>query len=350
MKRIVICCDGTWNTPDQVLGGRPCPTNVTKIAEAVAPRARDGVLQATYYQRGVGTAPWERIRGGAFGWGLSRNIVEAYRWLVATYEPGDEIFLFGYSRGAYTARSLGGLIRNCGVIRREHAARIEAGYRLYRKRDSHPGERESTLFRKSYSHEGLGEPTRIKFVGVFDTVGALGIPLGILGALSRRMFGLEFHDVELSGIVEHAYQALAIDEKRKAFEPTLWVQPRLKEGQVIEQTWFAGVHGNAGGGCRDDRPSDEALRWMLAKASACGLEVNEDHVRHHVHKRCFGRLSESRKGIYRLSPPYLRPVCAPRAGLTHEGVHPSVLERQHIDPTYRPANASRALVEAWLRD
>lgn len=349
MKRIVMCCDGTWNTPDQLLGGRACPTNVTKIAEAVAPRARDGTLQATYYQRGVGTAPWERIRGGAFGWGLSRNIVEAYRWLVTTYEPGDEIYLFGYSRGAYTARSLGGLIRNCGIIRREHAARIEDGYRLYRKRDSHPAERESTLFRKSYSHEGLGEPTRIKFVGVFDTVGALGIPLGALGALSRRLFRLEFHDVELSGIVEHAYHALAIDEHRRAFEPTLWVQPRLKEGQVIEQTWFAGVHGNAGGGCRDDRPSDEALRWMMAKASACGLGFDEEHVRLHVHKQCFGRLSESRKGIYRLVRPYLRPVCAPRNGHTFEGVHASVAARQQRDPGYRPANAPSRLVATALR-
>ena len=146
-KRLVICCDGTWNTPDQVSGKRSTPTNVTKLALAIATAGPDGVEQRVYYHPGVGTKRGERSRGGAFGLGLSRAVRDVYAYLVANFEPGDEIF-FGFSRGAFTARSSAGLVRNCRVLRPEHADRIDDAYRLYRSRQAHPRGTEARLFRR----------------------------------------------------------------------------------------------------------------------------------------------------------------------------------------------------------
>ena len=168
-KRLVICCDGTWNTPDQADGGRPAPTNVAKVALSVSPSDHGNVEQRVYYQHGVGVSRWEHIRGGAFGFGLSRNVREAYRFIVENYKSGDELYFFGFSRGAFTARSVVGLIRNAGVLRRENAARIDEAYALYRDRAVHPNDVESQLFRRSYSVE-----PRIRFIGVWDTVAGAG--------------------------------------------------------------------------------------------------------------------------------------------------------------------------------
>jgi uncharacterized protein (DUF2235 family) len=216
-KRLVICCDGTWNTPDQSDGGRPALTNVAKVALSVSSSSEANVEQRVYYQHGVGVSRWEHIRGGAFGFGLSRNVREAYRFIVENYEPGDELFFFGFSRGAFTARSTVGLIRNAGILRRENTARIDEAYSLYRDRAVHPNDLESQLFRRTYSFE-----TRIRFIGVWDTVGALGIPLSGVRGLKAITSRWEFHDTALSSIVDAAYQALAIDERRGPFEPAIW--------------------------------------------------------------------------------------------------------------------------------
>jgi uncharacterized protein (DUF2235 family) len=166
-KRLVLCCDGTWNTADQQRDGQPCPSNVTKVALGLARDDGEGVEQRVYYQQGVGTQPGERLRGGALGLGLSRNVQEAYRFVVDNYDRGDELFFFGFSRGAYTARSTVGLIRNSGILRRERAGRLGEAYPLYRDRAR---DIESQLFRRSFSHE-----PRIRSVGVRDTVGSVGI-------------------------------------------------------------------------------------------------------------------------------------------------------------------------------
>src|ERR1700709_315688 len=176
MKRLVICCDGTWNTPDETKGGNACPTNVTKLALAVADEDQGGVSQRLYYHRGVGTSRGERFTGGAFGYGLSRDVRSAYRFIVDTYVPGDELFFFGFSRGAFTARSTAGFLRNVGVLRPENAHRLDEAYALYRDRATGPQDVESELFRRSYSYETSSFSTRIRFIGVWDTVGALGIP------------------------------------------------------------------------------------------------------------------------------------------------------------------------------
>src|SRR4051794_8227249 len=173
-KRLVVCCDGTWNRPDQLSEGVAAPTNVSKLALAVARRDAGGTEQLLHYEPGVGTRRFERIRGGAFGLGLSRNVRSCYRFLVETYEPGDELWFLGFSRGAFTARSTVGLVRNCGILRAAEIGRIGDAYRLYRSRDkgTEPGGIEAEMFRRMHSHPDAA----IHFVGVWDTVGALGIP------------------------------------------------------------------------------------------------------------------------------------------------------------------------------
>ena len=357
-KRLVICCDGTWNTPDQEgEGGGPCPTNVTKVALEVAPVGRDGRPQCVFYIRGVGTTKGQRLRGGAFGVGLSRNVIGAYRAVVEAYEPGDELFFFGFSRGAYTARSTVGFIRNCGILTRENAYRIDEAYRLYRDARAHPQGLESRLFRQSFAHPVPDRPL-ICFLGVWDTVGALGIPVRGMGWLNRRW---AFHDTGLSSWVGHAYQALAVDERRSAFRPALWTPDRgpdgtplpRPEGQTLEQRWFAGVHCGVGGGYQDSSLSDIPLLWMVQRAAAHGLtfrdgafarlapgeRVTDGRVRHSADAG--GVLAESRTRFYRLTWPHHRPI-----GQTYPGtetVASTVRDRRDADPGYRPRE-----LEAYL--
>lgn len=331
MKRLVICCDGTWNTPDQRNGDDDCPTNVVKMARAVRARSDTGTHQIVYYSRGVGTRPGiDRFTGGAFGHGLATNVQDAYRFIVDNYEDGDELFFFGFSRGAYTARSVVGFIRNSGLLRRDTRHMFPEAYELYRRHDVHPDDEEAAAFRKEYARE-----IRVKFLGVWDTVGALGIPARGLNWLTRRKY--QFHDVQLSRIVDYACHAVAIDEQRGQFKPTLWEVSPEKEHQV-EQVWFAGVHSNVGGGYPDTGLSDIALEWMLDRAMAHGLNVDDEYVRQNLLPNHLGRLENSRKGIYRLSRPYVRSV--PASDLLHATVH----KRHSSDPsTYAPPNLAALL-------
>ncbi len=335
MKRIVICCDGTWNTPDQFDRGKRRPTNVTKTALAVAEQDEQGVRQIVFYDKGVGTNWLKRRIGGLFGFGLSKNIKDAYRFLVAHYNEGDQVFLFGFSRGAFTARSTAGLVRNCGLLRREHGDKFAAAYKLYRRRndDSKPTKTEARLFRKSYSQE-----VPIHFIGVWDTVGALGIPLLMLRFLNWRF---RFHDVDLSSKVANAFQALAIDERRGPFRPSIWNQQKhAPPEQALEQVWFPGVHSNIGGGYVDTGLSDIAFEWMLQKAQTCGLVFDRNEVPDGIHPNPLGELRNSRKGFYRVLPQCDRPIDDNRYEKANECVHPSALERKEAvqEPQYAPKN------------
>lgn len=280
-KRVVVCCDGTWNTPDEMRAGAAAPTNVAKLALTVL--TGEGSDQLLFYEPGVGTTPDDRVFGGAFGYGLSANICNAYSFLARAYESGDALYLFGFSRGAYTARSLAGLIRNCGLLRPEHADQVEAAFAFYRDRTSHthPSSISSQLFRRMYAHDD----DEIHFIGVWDTVGALGIPDQLPGweRLAGVFTGWErlwgFHDTQLSSHVRHAFHALSIDEQRAAFVPTLWTQdPAAAQGQTLEQVWFAGVHSEVGGGSRSAALSDIALMWMIGRAQACGLTLDPSRL------------------------------------------------------------------------
>lgn len=337
-KRLVVCCDGTWNTPDQKDEGKGTWTNVTNAALAVAPHDAGGVEQRVFYDKGVGTGTFDHLRGGALGWGLSKNVQEAYMFLVQNYDPDDDVFLFGFSRGAYTARSTAGLIRNSGLLKRECEGKLDQAYALYRDRGktTHPRSVEAQLFRKSFARE-----IRIKFIGVWDTVGALGIPnLASVHAISDHW---RFHDVTLSTYVDNAFQALAIDEHRKPFEPTLWEQQPGAMNQTLEQVWFAGVHTNVGGGYRDAGLSDIALRWMMRKANGCGLAFVSNA--HRMNPDALGELRDSMTWYYRLLGQLVRPIAAPRTDssgrpvATKESVADAAFTRlQNGQPPYRPVN------------
>ena len=173
MKRIVVCCDGTWNTVDQESNGTPCPTNVVRLAYHVAKQDKQGTQQITYYDQGVGTGNlFDRVRGGVKGEGLEANIFEGYLFLIANYEPGDELYLFGFSRGAFTARSIGGMIRKCGILRRGRVAHYNAARAFYRSQEL-PDKEAAIQFRRENSVVPDGA-IEVKFIGVWDTVGALG--------------------------------------------------------------------------------------------------------------------------------------------------------------------------------
>lgn len=348
-KRLVVCCDGTWNTPDSKIGTVPRTTNVTKLALSIASTDAEGMRQCTYYHPGVGTSRWDHIRGGAFGAGLSANVLDAYEFLIDNYEDGDELWFFGFSRGAYTARSVAGLVRNCGVLRQQNLDRMHEAYDLYRSRAESPRGTASTLFRHAYSYE-----PRVRFIGVWDTVGALGIPVPTTRALQKAVATFNhrfaFHDTDLSTQVDGAFHALAIDEKRKAFVPTLWSQQPHAGNQVLEQVWFSGVHSDVGGGYASSGLSDIALLWMMAKAASFGLHVRQpppttEHVQDvspnesaevTVAPDPLGVVHESRKSFYRLFKPVHRPIGLSRGG--HELLSSSAATRHAQDPDYAPGN------------
>lgn len=355
-KRLVVCCDGTWNTPDQ-----RAPTNVTKFALGIAATGADGREQRVFYTQGVGTRPLQRLRGGAFGFGLSANVRECYRFLVDAFAPGDEIFFVGFSRGAFTARSTAGLVRTCGILRADQRGRIGEAYALYRSRSrsSHPRNIEARLFRRSFAHE-----TPIHFIGVWDTVGSLGIPLSGLRLLNPLNRLWQFHDTDLSTHVHRAHQALAIDERRGPFRPTMWNrQDDAPATQVLEQVWFAGVHSDVGGGYDEPALSDLALVWMADRAAAAGLAFRSDHLSRAqpaddaraearrtgawVAPDPVGALHRSRTGIYRLIPEHVRvpglhpaPGGAPAAGQAIAG---SVTARRDAPIGYDPPGLAAAV-------
>lgn len=333
MKRIAVFCDGTWNRPDSMEDGVPVQTNVVRLARSLAQEGGDGARQRLYYDPGIGTSGsvFRRWFDGATGSGISKNILQAYRFLIGTYEPGDEIYLFGYSRGAFTVRSLAGLIRNCGILRRDATHRVDDAYELYRARSdlSSPRAEESVLFRRSNAVEDVSP---IHFIGVWDTVGSLGNPLLLNGFLSRRN---RFHDTQLSSKVRSAYHALAIDEKRLHFKPTLWHQSRPVEGQTLEQVWFVGAHGSVGGGLVRRGLSDIALAWMKMKAEASGLAFEALTLEPNY----LQPPSDSKRGIYRLLKDHHRPILrADARGEKYESIHESVIRRYNDDPEYRPPN------------
>ena len=326
-RRLVVCCDGTWNTPetDNV-------TNVVSVARAVKPRDDRGNHQVVFYDWGIGTGNFlDKLVGGAAGKGLDRNIRDAYRFLVHNYLPGDRIYLFGFSRGAYTVRSLVGFIRNCGLLKKAHAGRILEAFEIYRstRPTMHPNASEARVFAARYSRQ-----VSIRFLGVWDTVGALGIPI----KSKRRRERYEFHDTRLSSIVDHAYHALAIDERRKPFAPTIWTTKRGRTNTA--QRWFAGVHSDVGGGYADDHGlADIALEWLAGRAEASGLQLNRATLRAGFDRDTGYLVHDSHKARYGF-----RRKRKPLEVSPDEAIHPTV--RDWIDDdVYDPGN----LPAGWRR-
>jgi uncharacterized protein (DUF2235 family) len=338
MKRIIICCDGTWNTLKKMKDGKLCLTNVVKIKDAIEPKDKNDILQIPYYDEGIGTSgsKLKQIFDGATGTGISENILEAYKFLIMNYEIGDELFFFGFSRGAFTVRSLVGLVRNSGILQRDSISMVDKAYKLYKSRDlpTHPRAIEPTLFRKTFA---VHDKVPVKFIGVWDTVGALGNPLfinNIFSTLSISVMVNSFHDTELSSIVENAFQALAVDEKRRNFKATIWQQQASSTKQLIEQVWFVGVHSNIGGGYLSTELSDIALDWMVNKAKSLGLGLGV--ITSPGPDAYKAAVENSRKWFYRLIPKYYRPIGRIKSG--NESLHDSVIMRLKNGSNYRPKN------------
>lgn len=271
MKRIIICADGTWNRAELVKeeSGKPTSTNVSKVAAIIARKDDKDVEQRVLYLEGVGSAQGEAITGGAFGWGLSRNISLAYEFLCRNYEAGDAIYLFGFSRGAYTVRSLAGLVCNSGVVR--DLAKLHDAVSLYREKSTPDKAKsiKSRVFRNQFSH-----PVRIHFIGVWDTVGAMGLPL-IRHSFAKALgWEWDFHDTRFDEKIDNAYHALALDERRSNFRPVLHGTP--DPGHNIVERWFRGVHSDVGGGYRETGLSNITLRWMVENAKKEGLAIVEN--------------------------------------------------------------------------
>ena len=335
MKRIVICSDGTWQTPNQ-----DNATHVLEMARAVLPTAPDGTTQVAFYDWGVGTDNWlNRLVGGISGKGIDKNIRDCYRFLAHNYEDGDEIYLFGFSRGAYTVRSLAGLIRNCGILTKAEADKIDCAYKLYRRRDAKPDCEEAKRFRSKHSREAT-----VRFIGVWDTVGALGIPLRGLSALTAHRY--TFHDVKLSSHVPFAYHALAIDERRRPFRPSLW-QAQNNDEQIVEQVWFAGVHSDVGGSL-DPALGKPTFDWMKERASSASLALVET----------LATPAESRSVMAKPDSPLARVIARfrerlsqprPIVGDATQWLHPSALDRYANDPSGVPANLAAYLARPEAR-
>ena len=257
-KRIVFCADGTWQAPVN-------NTNVYRMYKALTVTAD----QVTFYDDGVGADAQglDRLLQGAFGNGLLQKVTDGYTKIAHVYEPGDEIFLFGFSRGAYTARSIAGMIASCGLPTGAFTDDcVTQAFAAYRD----PANRAAILAKLGACN--LGNAT-IRMVGVWDTVGSLGIP-AIFGGVEAAF---SFLDTTLHPDVKNAFQSLAIDEHRAQFPATLWTGAPAP-GQTIEQVWFAGCHGDVGGGTllaggvdAGTRLCDITMGWMLAKAQALGL-------------------------------------------------------------------------------
>lgn len=325
MTRLIVCCDGTWNTPGQTEDGLPAVTNVIKFRNALAAAGAGGERQDVYYHAGVGTdgGLWNRLVGGGLGEGLDDRIKSAYRWLARSWRPGDRVHLIGFSRGAYTARSVGGMIGRCGlpdltpesgVGSADGWRRVEAYFAMYRRKKGEPGSAPPDAERRSVG---------IDFIGVWDTVGALGIPddfafLNLIDDPQRHAF----HDTELSDAVKCARHALALDERRQAFSPTLWT--RVAPGRDVKQVWFPGVHGDVGGGYANSDLSDGSLGWMIDEAAAIGVGFKPG-VQALLKPMPQGLMHDSLTGIFAKLKKRPRPV--PNVVKGDTALHESVVKR-----------------------
>ena len=324
-KNIAVFSDGTCNESD-----KGYPTNVYKLYQAIERRTDN---QVAFYDPGVGTNLY-KVTGSALGTGISKNIRECYEYIVDVYQPGDNIYLFGFSRGAYTIRSLGGMLSKSGLLKKYHRGKVETAFEIYKEKDN---DAEASTFNSKYcwsKNDNGGQDIAIHLIGVWDTVSALGLPVGGLKSLnpfSRRWSG--FHNATLAPEVKYGYQALSIDDNRKVFKPEIWDEAS-DEAQTIEQVWFPGVHSNIGGGYRRTELSDICLEWMIEKSKAAGLLFWPNYKKKVLmHPDPHGKIYNPRDGFGRIYSAAIRSVPE------NARIHASVFERMdREDNRYAPQN------------
>ena len=347
-KNIVIFSDGTNQE-----GGKGNPTNVYKLFNMVEDRT---AKQIAFYDRGLGT-DWRRVSGNAFGMGISKNILECYQFIFENYQAGDQIYLFGFSRGAFTVRSLSAFIHYFGILPKSRPELIESAYDIYKIKNDKKRQAAAAAFVNKHHTQW----TKIKFIGVWDTVGALGLPIEWLDVGVNALFKHEFHDMRISGAVEAGYHALSLDDDRLVFHPSLWDEKnigtiaswengvRVEKEQIVEQVWFAGAHTDIGGGFMPlargksmAKPSlsDIPFEWLLEKSEQHGLRIYPYH-KINRNPNALGRLHKARTGAGKAFRQRFR---SKTRGLDRLKlplkVHKSVLERMEKDKDY----------ETWISD
>ncbi|KAF2760967.1 hypothetical protein EJ05DRAFT_248065 [Pseudovirgaria hyperparasitica] len=376
-KRLIVCADGTWLNADNGLinGQLAIPSNVTRISRAIKDVSADGIPQIVYYHFGVGSRGGvvERLLQGTTGEGLDENVREAYSFIANNYTTGDEIFLIGFSRGAFTVRSIAGFMDVIGILTKKGLsglAEIHQDVKNRRDPDYRPKYPDVPFPKKpsaadpTYARElerrGLTTlGVRIKAIAVWDTVGSLGLPrvgwLTKVGLQSQQSKETSFHDTKLGNNVDNAFQALALDERRSAFAPAIWEKPAGNKTK-LRQVWFPGVHSNIGGGEDDQQLANITLAWMMSQLepfldmrSAYVLEQDDANDRYYasrdedVRPWSFGKIPNSMAGLYALGggktrtpgsyhaadPTTNRPTDRLLTD-TCEYIHPSVRARLHF--------------------
>src|SRR5262245_7735293 len=280
-KRLAVFLDGTWNSVNS-------NTNVWRMRALCASKSKDGKPQLIYYEVGV-----NGFLGGVFGQGLDENIRLAYEWLIENYNEGDEIFIFGFSRGAFTARSLAGLIAIDGILKAGSPIGVTELFDRYKRgneetiwtlREMDASGNTSKLTTQERWLLKYSQPAKVKMVGVWDTVGSVGVAAGNIPGISRSQF--DYLQTGLFLPILNGYHAIAIDEHRSDFAPTLWSVRHPKDPNAkrtpermlpnVEQRWFVGAHANVGGGYEGDLLAQAPLRWMMQKAEAHGLSFRSE--------------------------------------------------------------------------
>lgn len=334
-RRLILLFDGTWNRREDT-------TNVWRM-RLMLRRSAD---QVVFYDEGVGTIKGEAIRGGAFGMGLSRKVLAGYLWLMENYEDAkesprgvaDQVFIFGFSRGAFTARSLAGLLNLFGLLRKDSTRRVIEVFKASREGWLNRDDDTARDFRRNYGRE-----VSIELLGVWDTVGALGDPR-IIGSIFENENAHKAK--ELPSIVKHAVHALAVDEHREKYKPTLWPQETSRD-QFMEQRWFVGAHSNVGGGYDRDGLFLRPLQWIQGHALRLGLEFGvRIAALGDLFDTSFPRksLNEMAGGLYRAAlqwKSFNRPVSL--GSLTNETIDYTVIEKWIWSTAYRPPSLENLL-------
>lgn len=298
LRNLIIGCDGTWNDTNE-----PAATNVVKLLNSCATRN-----QVTHYEEGVGTAHWEALPGGIYAKGLDRQILGAYRFLRKRFADTDwareenKVFIFGFSRGAYAARRLAGLISHAGVPVK--ATDVDLAWQLYLKKD--------TTSVQTLKQQGRCFDISIEMLGVWDTV--------------KTSTDEDFDDHKLPDCVVAGYHAMAIDEIRKFFPVLKW-----NSDARVDQMWFPGVHADVGGGYPESGLSNTPLVWMIDRAYGHGLNFRAAEVRKYT-KNPAGKLHVSHKGIWTAFGTRTRTIAKSAK------VHVSTRERMEKLADYKPVN------------
>jgi len=277
-KNIVIFSDGTGQK-----GGIGSNTNVYKLFNMIEDRTGK---QIAYYDPGIGT-DWGKITSLIAGRGFSKNIIDCYRFIFENFEADDNIYLFGFSRGAATVRSLSAFIHLFGILPQSRSDLIEQAFSIYRTKDKVARKKKADIFLQKHHTMWC----KIKFLGVWDTVAALGLPIKWISVIIDKIFPHKFHSFDLSESVDFARQALSIDDERKAFHPVIW-NPLQNDQQTkrMKQVWFCGVHTDVGGGYEEEDLSNISLKWMIQEATAKGLII-------YIKSEAYIKLMESKPDI-----------------------------------------------------